>query len=176
MAKRFQGTLAVMIRTAGLAFALATVALPTSGARAEQRAGGAIGVGVSLGDPTGVTAEYHRRTPGFGQALELSVGVEAFNRADDFYVHLIWKFYITEVVRHSDFDVPVYTGIGPWISEDNGRDDDDNPDIGARLPLGIAMDFRRAPLQVFFELAAEVQLLDDFGIDLEGAIGFRYFF
>ncbi len=165
-----------MIRTVWVGFALASVVATTSGAVAEQRAGGSIGVGLSVGDPTGITGEYHRRTPGFGQALELTIGLEDFDDEDDFYAHLIWKFYITELLRHADFDVPIYTGVGPWISEDNGRDDDANLDIGARVPFGIAMEFRRAPIQVFFELALEVQLIDDFGIDIEGAIGFRYFF
>lgn len=176
MGPGFRGTLVGMIRTAALGLTLVSVAAATSPALAEERAGGAIGLGLSIGDPTGITGEYHRRAPGFGHALELTIGIENFGDGDDFYAHLIWKFYITELLRHADFDVPIYTGVGPWISGDNDRDNDTNLDIGGRVPFGIAMDFRKAPIQVFFEVAVEAQLIDDFGIDIEGAIGFRYYF
>jgi len=139
---------------------------------ANSRSGGALGVGLVVGEPTGITAEYYPRSPGFGQAVELTVGLDTFDDGHT-YVHLIWKLYLTQLVRTSALDVPIYVGVGPWFAEGRGHDD---IDIGGRMPFGIALDFRRAPLQVFLEIALQLEIVDDFHADIDCGLGFRYYF
>ncbi|RMH41687.1 MAG: hypothetical protein D6689_10360 [Deltaproteobacteria bacterium] len=164
--------------SSGRWFAAAAVAVALavpSSARAQRRAGGSLGLGLVVGDPTGVTLEYHRRRPGFGHAIELAVGLDTFDDSD-VYVHLIWKFYLAELVRGSAVDVPIYTGVGPWIAEHDHAGHDGDIHVGGRMPFGIALDFRRAPLQVYFELALDLQLVHDVDLGVDGAIGFRWYF
>lgn len=141
-------------------------------AAAQSRAGGTFGVGLVLGDPTGVTAEYNRRTRGFGNAIEAAVGIDTFDD-DHLYAHLVWKFYLTEIARGRDIDVPLYAGVGPWLAEAGG---DDDLHVGARAPFGIALDFRHAPVQVYFELAFVLRVVDDVDAGIGAALGFRYYF
>ena len=155
------------------ALAVAAVALCAQTAYAQQhRPRGALGLGLSLGDPTGFTAEYYPRKPGFGQAVELTLGLDTFDDGN-IYLHVQWKFYLADLARGSAVDVPIYVGVGPWIAE-GGND----LHLGGRAPFGIALEFRRTPLQLFFELALYLVVInDDPGdLDLGGTIGFRYFF
>lgn len=149
-------------------FALLVASSP---AAADSRSTGSLGLGLVVGDPTGLTAEYYPRSPGFGQAVEVTLGLDTFDHGHT-YVHVIWKLYLAQLARGRSVDVPIYTGVGPWLAE--GGNDDFS--LGARIPFGIALDFKAAPLQVFLELAADFQLVHDFDIDVEGAAGFRYYF
>ena len=49
-------------------------------------------------------------------------------------------------------------------------------DLGIRIPLGLTVNFLKPSLEIFFEIAGVLDLLDstDFGVD--GALGGRYYF
>lgn|GEM_PF-6513538 len=123
-----------------------------------------------------MTFEFANRGRGFGQAFEATVGLDTFDGGA--YVHFLWKFYLADVARTGTLTVPIYTAIGPWVADGDGRDDDgeDDIDLGARMPFGIALDFNRVPLQVFFEIALLLEVVDDADLDIDGAVGFRWFF
>lgn len=161
-----------MIRFVRTIFVAVCILAPVTQASAQSRAGGSFGLGLVVGDPTGITGEYNRRTRGFGNAIELTLGIDSFDN-DHAYGHLIWKFYLTEIVRGRDIDVPLYAGVGPWFAEAGGNDD---VHVGARVPFGIAMDFRNAPVQVFFELAFVLRVVHDVDAGIGAALGFRYYF
>ena len=159
-----------MIRVSACSCLLVLLAV-TAPAAAESRATGSLGIGLVVGDPTGLTVEYYPRSPGFGQAVEVTLGLDTFDDSHT-YVHVIWKLYLAQLVRGASVDVPIYVGIGPWLAE-GGNDD---IYLGARMPFGIALDFKAAPLQVFLELALDAVLVDHFDVGVEGAVGFRYYF
>ena len=48
-----------------------------------------------------------------------------------------------------------------------------------RAPIGVALDFNRVPVDVFFELAILIELINDDNdddVDLDAGIGVRYYF
>ena len=125
-----------------------------------------------LGSPTGLSLEYGLSG---SNALHFALGVEGFNNRgsdDDFYFHVVWKFYLAELANTGDFSLPVYVGVGPFIA-DIGND---NIDLGARAPFGIAFAFTKVPIDIFAEIALLLQVVDDVNLGVGGAIGFHYFF
>lgn len=132
-----------------------------------------LGLGLSVGQPTGITGEYRLSD---AQSLELTLGLDTFDDGDT-YIHLMWKIYLAELARSGDLSVPVYVGVGPFLFE-HGPEFADDVGLGARAPFGLALEFTKAPLQVYFEIALLVALIDgDEGdLDIDGAIGFRYWF
>jgi hypothetical protein len=146
--------------------ALAVVALLATDIRdAEAK----FGVGVSVGTPTGLTAEFgvrgRQQGRGLGQSFELTVG-------EDTYAHSMWKVYATNIARSPAFKLPLYLGLGPFASNANG----DQLRLGARVPMGIAFEFRRAPAHLFFEVALNMEVSPQTFTSFQGAAGFRWFF
>ena len=62
-------------------------------------------------------------------------------------------------------------GVGPFASNA-----DEQLVLGGRIPLGLALEFRRKPAHVFLELAVRAELSPEVQTSFEGAIGFRWFF
>lgn len=131
--------------------------------------GGALGVGLVVGTPTGFTAEYRLSD---AQALQFALGLDAFDH-QDFYFHVTWRYYLVELAREADFSLPLYLGAGGFV-EDQGA-----AAVGARAPIGLALDFSRAPVQIFGELALQLAFVNARGNDrlgVGGEIGFHYYF
>ena len=49
-------------------------------------------------------------------------------------------------------------------------------DLGVRFPVGIAYLFDGAPVDVFLEVVPTLNLIPDTDVDLDAAIGARYWF
>jgi hypothetical protein len=149
--------------------ALALVAVPAA-ARAQRTVGhagpgGSFGLGLVVGSPSGLSAEL---SLGGAGALDFALGLDVFSDRD-FYFHLVYKAYLVELVSGNP-RLPLYLGIGGFVS--------DHKDIrlGARAPLGIALDFTNAPVHVFLEAALLVTVIDKPKAGVGGAVGFHYFF
>jgi hypothetical protein len=149
-----------------LVIAAGLLAAP-AGAFAQPRATGTVGAGVSVGDPTGITAEL---VLGRSQSVEALMGLDRFNEGD-LYFHLLWKIYPIALVQGAEVDVPLYLGVGPWLAA--GEYD---LRAGVRAPLGIALELRRAPVQIFFEIAGVVEVVGAGRLDGAVALGVRYYF
>jgi hypothetical protein len=140
-------------------------------ASAHPVAGRSFGLGLEIGQPSAITAYA---SLGQYSAIDFALGFPTF---DDryLYLHLDYLVMPVDLARGGSLSVPLYLGIGGFLY-------DFHDDIwgGVRVPFGIALDFRTAPLQVFFELAVKVLLIRpvDVGdrVDLDGVVGFRVFF
>jgi hypothetical protein len=151
----------------GLALAAVLVALPSLAS-----ARGRVGLGLQLGEPTGVTLEVAltRMT-----ALDLCLGLATFDR-DLAYFHLQWVIVPFDLAgRGGSVDVPLYLGVGGAIY-DTGQRFADDVKVAARVPFGVAVELHEVPLQFFGELAIRIQIVDDTDVDLDPSFGFRYFF
>lgn len=143
------------------------------------------GLGFMLGGPTGFTGKYWI---GPDTAIDFGIGGYAgfrFHRA--LQIHADWLIHPVNLVAHEAFDLPLYFGIGGRLlfhefdDPNNNRIDDDDVHLGVRGPVGISMIFNEVPIEVFFELALVIDLVvegdDDFIFpDLNGIVGFRYYF
>jgi hypothetical protein len=160
------GAMRYGIRTGILLVTLVVTTLWAKPAKAED-----FGLGVILGSPTGLSLEY---SLGSDNSIHAALGLEGFNnrgRDDDFYVHVVWKYYLAELASTGDFTLPFYIGIGPYIG-DLGND----IDLGARAPFGIAFSFTKAPIDIFLELPILFEVIDDPRFGVGAALGFHYFF
>jgi hypothetical protein len=145
------------------------------GAEGRARAGGpegkVFGIGVCLPEPAAFTFEAY---VSHASAIDFSVGWDTFSNENG-YGHFDYLVYPVDLARGGTVSLPFYLGLGVWL-----RDVHKDVDVGVRVPLGLAINFHDAPLQIFGELAVKVILAsaDDNvdRVDLDGDVGFRLFF
>jgi hypothetical protein len=161
-----------------MAVATAAIAVPAR-ARAddELRAGekGTLGIGIILGEPTGISAKLYLDDD---QAIQAALG-SAFV-GGGLQLHADYVVHPVVLQSRPSFVLPVYIGPGVrLIDYTNGRDDSSFA-IGARLVGGLLFDFQEVPLDAFVEIAAvlEYEFKDDRGgaIRLNAGAGARYYF
>jgi hypothetical protein len=144
------------------------------------------GLGFMLGAPTGLSGKYFLSAD---TALDFGIGVYGYGRNrhdDDLHVHVDFLWHPVTLIKADPFWMPLYFGIGGRIwNHDYGPDDRyDHLHVGVRAPIGIAFDFQRVPLDIFFELALILDFAsndydydhDGLYADFTGAIGVRYYF
>jgi hypothetical protein len=157
-------------------FAIVTLGV-MSGARAAAQSEHTFGLGLIIGDPTGLTLKGFL-TP--ETAIDGAVGIGVLG-GDDLHVHadFLWHF---QVQRWDAAALQLYLGVGPELGLHNHPDPPpphpDNHDhvfIGVRGPFGLAVMFN-APFDVFLEVAAGLWLVQDVRFHLDAAIGGRYWF
>lgn len=124
------------------------------------------GLGVLLGEPTGISAKLRLDST---SALD-AAAAWSFIGDGAFYFHADYLFHFNDVLFVDPGELPVYVGIGGKILLK------DEPRLGARIPLGLAYEFEGAPLDVFFEIAPGVGLFPETDVDFGGGIGIRYYF
>jgi hypothetical protein len=143
------------------------IALVVALAPAAGLAQGGTGLGVMVGEPTGLSA---KTWVGPNTALDLGL---AWSFADDGAVNLHGDY-----LRHN-FDVfsvdrgalPLYYGIGL-----RGIFHDEDARLGLRVPLGLAYIFNASRSDLFFELAPLLDLTPETDFRMNAAAGLRYFF
>lgn len=128
-------------------------------------AAGSTGLGVIIGDPTGVSLKHWNS------------GKQAYD------IGLAWSFRDTEAISlHGDFlwhtwievekgRLAFFYGVGAralFMENDSG--------IGVRIPVGLSYLPKETPLELFFELAPIVEIIPDTEATGNGGIGVRYYF
>jgi hypothetical protein len=170
------------------------------GGRRSRRGGGrsssfqankTFGLGVELGEPTGINGKYFLSD---SRALDFGLGYiyEHYYYGDGVHLYIDHLWHPTTLVSSPALELPFYVGVGArfWdfeYCERVGNVDicDTGSALGVRIPFGIAFDFNNAPIDIFLQLVPVVDLIygdyydrfDDrghFGID--GNIGFRFWF
>lgn len=137
---------------------------------------GSLGVGIVLGEPTGLCAKLYLDDDA---AIQGALGFNFYGsgiQANAEYVLHPW------IVQERDaFVLPIYVGPGlRLIQYDGGRGADNHYAIGLRVVGGMLFDFKEVPLDVFLEVAGviEYDFKDSEGVELAlnlGA-GVRYYF
>lgn len=182
----FRGALKVAV-TMLFALAMSLGALVTQAEARPRPSGGSnfqanktFGLGIMLGAPTGLSGKYFL---GPDRALDFGVGfINYYRGRDGLHLHMDYLFHPVSLVSVPEFELPLYFGIGGrfFSFDDNDNDDVDNFAFGVRAPIGISFDLTRTPIDIFFELALVIDFFsgyrDNVGTDLNGAIGFRYYF
>ena len=123
------------------------------------------GLGVIVGEPTGLSAKMWT-----SERTAIDAGL-AWSFIGAGYLHLH-----ADVLAHSfalDVDrgqLPLYIGLGGKILMAN------NPEVGVRVPLGIAYLFDAAPLDIFLEIVPVLDLIPATIFNLQGGAGIRFYF
>lgn len=153
---------------------LVSVAAATTALAAAPEAHAGVGIGMFLGEPLGLTikADLKKRT-----SLEFLIGVDDYDedRGRDGYGHLTF-LAAPFVARGDSVAVPFRIGLGVAVYDEGGADWGDDINIAARAPFQIAFQFKSTPLELYLELALRLELFDDLGAELDGGLGFRFYF
>jgi hypothetical protein len=174
------------------------IAIPAA-ARAQAEAGPAhpFGLGLMIGNPTGLSGKWYLNKPFALQAGLGYVDDDFDDGGDDdgFHLHVDVVWHPRVLARTPDFTLPFYFGVGGRILDDDDRYvcgpggercTDNDTYLGVRVPVGLLMDFNKVPLDIFLELALVVDFVefddDDFDDDnhdrahMNLALGARYYF
>jgi hypothetical protein len=148
----------------------ATITNPASNANGGNA--GRFGAGIILGEPTGISLKYWLDdTLAFDGAIGASFNDDGDNDSS-FYLHsdLLWHNF--QLIPVSKGRLPIYFGVGGLV---RFRDDEDNQ-VGVRVPVGLSYIFEDAPLDVFVEIAPAIDFAPDVRGEVTGGIGVRFWF
>jgi len=70
----------------------------------------------------------------------------------------------------------LYYGAGARIKFAQDAVGDADTIVSIRIPVGIAYEFERTPVELFMEVVPMLDLIPSTGFQMAGAIGFRYYF
>jgi hypothetical protein len=138
-----------------------------------------LGAGIILGEPTGLSLKTWIDDR---HAID-AAAAWSFSENDSFQFHadyLVHDFALLKSVHIKKGRLPVYVGIGGRVKlqEENdrkGRDDEDTL-VGIRVPFGISYLFSDAPVDIFGEIVPILDIAPDTEMDLNAAIGARFYF
>ncbi len=141
------------------------------------------GLGVVLGDPTGISAKYVLNST---EAID---GALAFGGGGNIYLHTTWLISKETLFELDRYPVNWYYGIGArMISHDYDHDhnsfrhhnhsDRHENDFHAavRAPVGLRMQFHDPRIELFTEIALALELVPKTDVDMDFGLGARYYF
>ena len=124
------------------------------------------GLGILIGEPTGVSAkQWLSGRNAFDLGLAWS-----FRRSGFFHVHADYLWHFPDAIKGTERFIP-YAGVGGRLG---ARREDIL--IGVRVVGGLAWWPRKAPIDVFLEIAPIVDLAPATQLSANGGIGIRFFF
>lgn len=164
-----------MVRKIVLSILTPFLLLTAAGVATAQSNGGNFGLGIIVGEPTGIDAKIFLTKK---NALEFAV---AWSLNDDNDLHIqgdyLWHNYRLIKLDSSD-EMPLFFGVGLRAIMRDDRDDRNDRDdvVGIRFPVGLAYMFANYPFDIFAQIAPILDVAPDSDFDLEGAIGARFWF
>jgi hypothetical protein len=143
-----------------------------------------LGLGVILGDPTGLTGKVWT-----GSQSAIDFGL-AFSFGDYMLIYADYLYHFPGAFgQSSNFarDLTPYLGIGGLIAfstdgryrDDRGvvfRNTNSSVGLGLRIPLGLEWRAPDVPIGVFVELVPGISLVPNTSGFLQGGIGARFYF
>lgn len=136
------------------------------------------GLGIMIGSPTGISFKQWKTTL---NAIDAGVAWAAGDNVA-FHIHV-------DYLRHNDRLVEgitktgrltTYTGLGFRLTTFHaaGRKDDNAHELrlGVRIPLGATYLFQDFPFDAFGEVVPIINLIPGTDLDMNAAIGIRFYF
>lgn len=185
-------------RFVALSVLLAVASVPAVEARPRPAGGGSMksfsanktfGLGLELGQPTGITGKYFLTD---SNALDFGLGYIYHNRwygNDGVHLYLDYLWHPFSLVSAQAFELPFFIGVGGRFWDFDYCDArvcyDGGSAFGVRVPLGIAFDFNEVPLDIALNIVPTFDFIGGdyydrydrrthFGVDVSVAI--RYWF
>lgn len=160
-----------------LALSLLAVSSPAVAGEVEK---GNLGVGLIIGEPTGVSAKLYLSNT---TAVDAAAGFAFVGGGLHLHADYLWHPWI--LTRESKFVMPAYIGLGGrMLSHNQGRgSESDDFHLGARGVAGILFDFTGAPIDAFLEVAGVLEWRSGSGdhggfprFSINAGAGVRYYF
>ena len=127
-----------------------------------------LGIGLILGEPTGLSAKYFF-TEKF--ALDGAVGW-SFHRETDVHLHADALWHTHDLFDTSEGRGSLYYGVGGRTKFRHRAEDR----VGVRAPVGVSFKFDRAPVDLFVEVAPVLDFAPATRGSLTAGIGARFWF
>ncbi len=125
-----------------------------------------IGVGIILGEPTGLTFKlWNRQTVAFDAGAAWSFVSGGF-----FQVHGDLLFHNFNLFRVDTGRMALYYGVGARVKFA------DQTLFSLRVPIGISYEFEKTPVELFLEIVPMLDLVPATEVQMAGGVGFRYYF
>src|SRR3569623_1050781 len=124
-----------------------------SGAQGRPAEKGTLGVGIILGEPTGITAKLYLKDD---QAIQAAAGASFV--ANGLQVDADYVFHPWILQDKDTFVLPVYVGPGVrFIDYSGGSQSSSHFAAGLRAVGGMLFDFKEVPLDAFIEAAGVLE-------------------
>lgn len=128
------------------------------------------GLGVIVGEPTGVSAKLW-----LGDMMAVDAAAAwSVSRYAALHVHADVLYHNFELLKVTSGSLPAYVGVGGRFKV--ARGEDDKARIGLRVPLGLEYLFDGLPLGAFLEVAPVLDLVPGTQFDVNGGLGARWYF
>jgi hypothetical protein len=153
--------------------AAATPAPASSGDSGHPVDKGSFGIGIVLGEPTGISAKLYLNDD---TAIQGAVGINFIGSGVQGNAEYLLHPWILQ--ERDLFVLPVYLGPGVRFIQYGGRGVDSHVAIGLRAVVGMLFDFKEQPLDAFVEIGGvlEYDFTEDFEVALNVGAGVRYYF
>lgn len=141
------------------------------------------GLGIVLGEPTGLSM---KTWVSGDRALAFGLAWGGWGHGGYIHVHGDYLFHNFSLIKVSKGRMALHYGPGlrvrSWGGDrywNNGRYYDSNGGhlrVGIRFPVGLTYMFDGAPVDIFLEAAPALDIVPGTSFDMNGGLGFRYYF
>ena len=125
------------------------------------------GVGIILGEPTGISAKYW--TTG-STAFDFGLGY-SIRKNSRLHLHADYLFHVNNLFNTSE-NISLYYGPGARLRLVQTGDSR----LGFRFDIGLVWIPRNSPVDVFLEIAPLMDIIPETDFSFNGGVGVRYFF
>ncbi|AXJ02389.1 hypothetical protein CYPRO_3155 [Cyclonatronum proteinivorum] len=133
-----------------------------------QATDGLVGVGIILGEPSGLAAHYF-----LTENTALAAGLAwSFSGNNRLHMHIDYQINNFELFDVESGRLSFYYGLGGRMQIREDRHDK----LGVRIPLGLNYFFADIPLSIFIEAVPVLDLIPDTDFSANGGLGVRYHF
>lgn len=144
--------------------------------------GSGLGLGVMIGEPTGISG---KAWTGSDRAFDFGLAWGLW-RGGYLHLHGDYLFHASDVIKVNTGKFLVHYGPGLRLrSWSNGRywyrgryydNGSSRVSLGVRVPVGLTYLIDEAPVDIFLEVVPTMDLLPGTYLDLDAALGVRYYF
>jgi hypothetical protein len=130
---------------------------------------GGFGLGIMAGEPTGLSFKYW-----LSNSSAIDAGTAwSFTDYPSFHLHADYLWHKFDLIPVGKGELPLYFGLGNRLKISSG---DDDSEFGIRFPVGWAYIFAEGRFDTFMEIVPVMDLFPATELNLNAAIGIRYFF
>lgn len=126
-----------------------------------------LGVGLLLGSHSGISANYKFEE---NKSIDF-LGSYDFGDNQEYYFHSTYLFRHPKSIDFDTISFGWYGGLGAKIESD-----DNDFNMGARVALGLNYELETKPIEIFTEVAATMNVIQNTDTDVNVALGARYYF
>jgi hypothetical protein len=126
------------------------------------------GIGVILGEPTGLSGKYWSSAD---KAIDFGIAYSFVSKNSTLSLHADYLYHAFDAIKSSE-RFPIYYGFGARLRLIKGTENM----LGARGVIGIAWLSNKIPIDAFIELVPVFNLFPSTSLNLDLAVGARYFF